>query len=186
MRVQAYTATSATLLVTIASPRGATASVFFKAAKVHEDFAAAVRALLREYKHIAPTCDSFPVAARIQSYFPVFNGRPLFAVRQLMPAGAPRDIDQDFNLEVMRIRYQLELNILPPAWQASEPIGDAIERHVESAVRELFKANGVPDVYLPGEEGLRIEDRTEIDIICETGLATGRGPVEIPAQTPAP
>lgn len=184
MRVQAYTSFSGFVVTTVATPRPeGTPSMIFTAATIHEDYAASVRSLMEEHKHLDA---DFPAAGRIASYFPKFNGLPIYALRQLMPAGAPRDVDADFQLEIMRIRYQLEINLLPGAWLTDARVRNAIERNVVFAMRQLYQANGLPDVYLPGENGIRgAEDgpspRTEIDIICELGPASARTAVEVAA-----
>ncbi len=181
MRVQAYTSYSGFIVTTVATPRPpGTPSMIFAAATVHEDYAAQVRSLMEEHKHIEP---DLPAVGRIASYFPKFNGLPIYAIRQIMPAGAPRDVDADFQLEIMRIRYQIQLELLPGAWLTEARIRNAMERNVTYATRQLYQANGLPDVYLPGDNGIRpAEDgqRTEIDIVCELGVASARGPAEVP------
>jgi hypothetical protein len=185
MRVQAYTAYSFNLTVTASTPRAQQGfSSMFTAGKIHEEFCARVRTLLKEHRHTGG--DAYPAAKRLQTYFPTFNSdatRPLYAIRELRPAGAPRDYIPEFSLEVMRIRYTGMLNILPAAFLADEVVAEALERHIEYAVHQLFEANGVPNSFIPGDEGIRPGDRTEIDILCEMGPASERTGVEIP--TPA-
>lgn len=183
MRIQAYTAYSGTLVITVATQRiDAAASTKFTAASIHEDYAAQVRALLKEHRHIGETALAYPATKRLQTYFPTHAGSPLYALRQLMPSGSPRDIDPEWQLEIMRIRYDFALNVLPAAALADESIAEALERHLEKAVHDLFQANGVPDVFLPGDEMLRTA-QTEIDIVVEMGPATARTGVEIPAPS---
>ena len=187
MRVQAYSAYAGTLQVTVATPRpDAAPSTHFTAASVHEDYCASVRALLREYKHVGESSVEFPAEQRIQSFFPTFTiggiAKPLFALRELMPIGSPRDIDADFQLEVMRIRYQFHIVILPAAFAANSVDAEAIERHVEYAIRQLFQANTVPDVFIPGDSEDR-PHRSEIDIVCELGTATAKMGVDIPSPS---
>ena len=183
MRVQAYTAYSGALVITVATQRiEAAPSSKFTAASIHEDYCARVRALLKEHRHIDTSAVAYPAAKRLQTYFPTHEGTPLYSLRQLMPAGTPRDVDPEWQLEIMRIRYEFALNVLPPAALADETVAEAHERHLEKAVHDLFQANGVPDTFIPGDETLR-SAQTEIDIVVEMGVATTRTGMEIP--TPA-
>jgi hypothetical protein len=182
MKVQVYNAFSGVLIVTAATPRVEAAPSFrFTAAKIHEDFCAKVRGLLREHKHVGPMAEEQPAAKRLSTYFPAFEGKPLFAIRELMPAGSSRDVDEAFQLEVTRIRYQFSLNLLSAFFLAEEDYAEALERHLEKAVNDLFEANGVPNVFIPGDEAVRPGDRTEIDILVEMGPATARTGAEIPS-----
>jgi hypothetical protein len=184
MRIQAFTAYSGTLIVSVATPRPEEApSTHFTAAKIHEDYCARVRALLREHKHIGETALAYPSAQRLQTYFPVFplvTGKPLYALRSLQPAGSPRDIDRDFMLEIMRIRWSFLLVMLPAYHLANEIDADAIERHLEYACKQLFEANSVPTVVIPGDnDGINDVDSL-VSIVVELGPATARTGVDIP------
>lgn len=184
MKVQVYTTYSGTLIITAATPRAEAAPSFrFTNASIHEDYCAQVRALLKEHRHILGSSLEYPAAKRLQTYFPTSGGNPLYAIRELMPAGSPRDVDPDFQLEIMRIRYSFMLNLLPAAFLADETIAEAIERHIEKAVHDLFIANGVPDVFIPGDEEQRPGERTDIDILCELGPASGRIGVDLPTPS---
>ncbi len=187
MKIWAYRIYPGTLTITVATPRAETAaSTKFTAAKIHEDYCARVRAHLKEHRHVGTTSLQYPAAKRLQTYFPVFNSdttKPLYALRELKPAGAPRDFNPEFMLEIMRIKYSFILNLLDAAFLADEIITEAIERHMEYAIDLLFDANSVPNAFIPGDDGQRPGDRTEIDILCELGPADGRDVVDIP--TPA-
>jgi hypothetical protein len=184
MRIQAYTAYTGSLTIAVATPRPEeAASTHFTAAKIHEDYCARVRALLREHKHIGETALAYPVASRLQTYFPVFplvTGNPLYAIRQLMPAGSPRDIDQEFMLEIMRIRYAFTLVILPAYFAADETTAEGIERALEYAVKKLFQAADVPDVVIPGDNEIISGVDSLVSISCELGGASARMGVDIP------
>lgn len=122
MKIQAFSLYSGTLVISVATPRPEEApSIYFTAATIHEDYCAKVRAILREWKHVAPSCLGVPTAQRLQTYFPTLpaNGTNyLYAVRELRPAGSPRDIDREWMLEIMRIRYAFTLALLPAALTA--------------------------------------------------------------------
>ena len=189
MRIQAYTAYSGILSITVATPRPeAAGSVIFTAASIHEDYCAKVRVVMQEWKHIEPTTEAYPAAQQLKTYLPAPNGAQLYAFRQLMPAGTPRDIDAQFQLEIMRIRYEFMIVLLPAAFQSDQNLASGLERNIEKAVNDLFTANGVPSAFIPGDMGIRNEQdvevptRSEIDIICEMGpaLAQGRNGVDIP------
>lgn len=182
MRVQAYAAYAGSLIVTVATPRPETApSTIFTAASIHEDFCAKVRVVMQEHKHIEATALAWPVAQRIQTYLPTYQFAPIYALRQLMPAGAPRDIDQNFQLEIMRIRYEFMLVRLPASFICDQLLAEGQERNMEKAVNDLFAANSVPNSFIPGDSGIRNEQdvnvptRSEIDIVCEMGPAIGNG-----------
>lgn len=185
MRIQAYTAYNFTLTVTVASIRPQEApSTLFTAAKIQEDIAAQVRVLLEEHKHVGETAIAYPAAQRIQTYFPTATiggvAKPLFALRELMPAGSPRDIDMDWHLEIMRIRYAGFLNLLPPCWAATAAVREAKERVIEYACQQLLSTNAQLNLFIPGDDGLRPGEGTTIDIVCELGAASARQGVDIP------
>lgn len=189
MKIQAYTAYTGTLVIAVATPRPEEApSTHFTAAKIHEDYCARVRSLLREHKHIGDTSLTYPAAQRLQTYFPIFpatTGKPLYALRQLMPSGSPRDIDREYMLEIMRIRYAFTLVCLPAYSLADEIDAEAIERHMAYAVKQLFQASGVPyvtipQVTVPGDNGIVDGEGSLVSIMCELGGASARQGVEIP------
>jgi len=157
----------------------------FYAASIHEDYCARVGGVLREFKHVGSDAQAWPAAARLQTYLPTENGAPIYAFKQVMPGGILRDVDGEWQLEVMRIRYELVVNLLPVAFLGNEIEAEAISRNVQAAIKGLFDALGVPSVYIPGasEANIRLGDRSDIDIIAEVGPASARGAVEIP--TPA-
>ena len=188
MRIQVYNAYSGTLVITASTLRPTAApSTHFTAATIHEDYAAQVRALLEEHIHIAPSSENFPVAQRIQNYFPAPNGAAIYALKQLMPAGAPRNIDAQFMLEITSLRYNFGIDLLPAAFATTGVNRSAIERAIEFAVKSLFAANGVPDSFIPGDNGLRPIGSesdvtgTDIDILCELGPAVARQTIDVPA-----
>lgn len=184
MRIQAYTAYTGSLTIAIATPRPEeAASTHFTAAKIHEDYCAQVRALLREHKHIGETALAYPAAQRLQTYFPIFpavTGTPLYALRSLMPAGSPRDIDQQFMLEIMRVRYAFTLVILPAYFAANETTAEGIERAMEYATKRLFQVAGIPDVVIPGDNEILSGVDSLVSITCELGGASARMGVDIP------
>lgn len=184
MRIQAYTAYTGALTITVATPRPeAAGSIMFTAATIHEDYAANVRAVLEEHQHCGDTSLAYPAARRLSTYFPTAGSPalPLFALRMLRPMGSPRDIDAQFMLEIMRLRYAFLLVLLPPAFIASASIREAKERHLEYAINRLFDANGVPNTFIPGDQTLRNQAQSEIDIVCELGEASERVGVDIPS-----
>lgn len=174
MRIQAYAAISGTLVIAVytARPEGAP-SIRFTAAKVHEDYAAAIRTLLREWRQVGESALQFPDAARLTTYLPAPSGRPFYALRQLQPAGAPRDIDDEAKLEIIRPRYEFTLHLTPEGIR--NPDAEAVERHLEYAMQRLLAANGIEGVYIPGDDGTRAEQtHTIVDVICELGASTDR------------
>lgn len=186
MKVQLFTVYPGTLVIGVATLRPQSApSTHFTAASIHEDYCATVRAALRRYKHVGDSALSYAPALRLHSYFPAFNGSPIYALKELRPAGAPRDLEPEFMLEVMRIRYEFTLHLTPGAVLTNEIDAEALERHMENATRQLFRALQIPDVFIPGDGGDRPGDRTEIDIVCEMGPASELRTFEIPAPVAA-
>lgn len=176
MRVHLYSVHPFTLTITVATPRAADASLLFTAARIHEDYAARVRWLLRHHRQVGPTAEAYPAAQRLTGHLPA----GYYGLRSLQPAGAPRDIDTDFQLEITRIRYAGVLVDLPGCFQAGIE-GEARERHLEKAVKDLFQANDVPNDFIPGDDGRRDDTRTCIDIIAELGPSDGLIGADIPA-----
>lgn len=170
MRIQAYDIHPFTVTVTVATPRDeATPSVFFVAASIHEDFVARVRHLAREHKQVGESSLAYPASARLSNYLPA----GYYALRELAPGGAPRDIDAEFLIEVTRLRFTGILVDLPGC-MAAGVAGEARERHLEKAFKDLFKANDIPDEFIPGDSGVRDDNSTVIDIIAELGPAAGK------------
>lgn len=184
MRVQAYTLIPGVMTITIASARveGAPSHVF-TFAKLHEEIAADVRALLLEHRQCGAPALSFPGERRLATYFPQHMGSPIYALREIVPAGTSRDVDADFQFEFMRLRYAFAFNLLPGAFLVADKIGQAMEWHLEQAVKKAIIAAGInPGMTLaPGDETQRTGDTTEIDCVIEFGAATGRTGIEVPA-----
>lgn len=183
MKAPFHAAYSGTLTITISTPRARVApSMKFTAASVHEDFTAAVRVAMREYKHCGPTSEFQPATLRIQNYFPTHEGRPIYALRELSPDGSARSLVPEFMLEVMTVRYRFFLVLLPAALIADPQIVEAYERNIEYAVRKFFLASNIPDEFIPGDETLRPGDRSDISILCDLGASDGRITVELPGN----
>lgn len=190
MRIQAYQAYAGNLLITVSTPRPeASGSAVFKYASIHEDYCAQVRVVLQEWKHILDTGQAYPLTQQLQNYLPKSAaGLPIYALRQLMPAGTPRSIDQEFQLEVMQIRYRFMIVLLPAAFQVDQRLASGMERNLEQGTKDLFAANNLPWNFIPGDSGVRDEQdvetpvKSEVDIICEMGPAieAGRSGVDIP------
>lgn len=183
MRVQAYTIYGGTIQITIATQRiEPMPSTKFTSATMHEEYAATVGAYLREHKHTAEaTALQYPAAKRLPTYLPTHNGAQLYRVMELVPSGTARDVDDPWQLEITRIRYAFVINLLPAAFIADEVVAEAIMRNMEYAFNRLLVSNGVPAVFIPGDQELRLGEGTEIDIVCELGGASGRMAVEVPA-----
>lgn len=185
MKAQIYTVFPGVITITAETLRSEPrASAKFTAANVHQDFIARVGAVMREHKHIGQTALAFPAAQRLQTYFPVFplvTGNPLYAIRELVPLGAVSEFVGDWQMEQSMMRYQFMLNWLPAALIADEEVAQGMTRNIVFAVKKLFQANNIPDVYLPGDVDVRVMDRTEIDVTCDLGQGSGRVEVEIPS-----
>lgn len=180
MKAPVYLVHSGVLTVVIASPRAEAApSHVLQFAKLHEDFVAQVRRALREHRHAGAS--AVMLGGGLARFFPHYQGAPIYALRELMPAGAARGVDQDFQLETMALRWTFSLHVLPGALAADGVISEAIERNLELALRDLFREVGIPDEFIPGDESLVPGDRTVVSIIVEIGQSSGRQIVDIPA-----
>lgn len=181
MRAQVYSAYDFLLTITVATSRTQAApSSKFQFAKIHEDFAAAARAVLREYKHCGASSTYYPAAKRLATYLPTHAGEQIFVVKELMPAGTPRDVDGDWQLEITRLRYKGAVHLTTAAMIADESVAEGIERAIEFAVASLLKAQGVPYIFSPGDQELRPADATDVDIVCELAAATARVGADVP------
>lgn len=182
MRVQAYTFIPGVLTITVATPRvEAAPSHLFTFAKEHEEIAAKVRALFREYRQVGAPALATAAPLALATYFPAHAGAPLYAIRELAPAGTARDVDADFQLEITRVRFAFTVNLLPAAFLTDETVAEAIEYHLEAAAKQVITAAGVTNVFKFGDEEVRRGDRTEIDCGVEIGAPQGgRTGVEVP------
>lgn len=180
MKAPVYLVHSGVITVVIASPRAEPApSHVLQFAKIHEEFVANVRRALREHRHAGAS--SVMLGGGLARFFPAFQGAPIYALRELLPAGAARGVDQEFQLETMALRWTFTLMVLPGALAADGIVAEAIERNLEAALRDLFRETGIPDEFIPGDETLVPGDRTAVSIIVEIGQSSGRQIVDIPA-----
>ena len=134
MQIAEYNFYNATLSITLATQLpDAPPSAVLPAATLHEEYSAQVRALLREYKR------------GLNAYLDYYD------VLKIHPAGTSRDVDKDFNQEITRISFMLGVSLTAAAQIADERLVFAFERNLEKAVRDLFRANGLPDLYIAGD-----------------------------------
>lgn len=175
MRIQEFSLYEATLTLTVSTPRPeGTPSHIIPGAKLHDEIAAQVRGLLREYKHIAPTAARVAPAATIGTYLPTASGAPLYHLRALEPAGSLIEVNEDFMLDLLRLRWAASFVLAPGFFAAAEGLALAFEENWQRAFQGLLTANGVAQVFIPGDEDRRPGDRTEIDLILELGAASAR------------
>jgi hypothetical protein len=181
MRIQHYDLHQGTVTLTVATPRDeAVPSVIFTAATIHEDYAARVRAALREWRHVGDASLSLPSADRLETYLPTGPAGPLYALRELRPAGTSRDVDADYQLEIMRLRYDFVLVDLPGLFAVDPARGEAREFALETALRDLFQAAGLPTAFIPGDSEARNPNRSELDLIVEFAPDESRRGFDIP------
>jgi hypothetical protein len=164
--------------ITVASPRPeGVPSYIIPAAKYHDEIAAKIRGILREYKHLAENETWVASAYRVQTYLPTNAALPTgnngyYAVRTLDPAGSIPEVDEKFMLDVLRLRYSLVFAILPAS--VLDDDGDAFERYWQKAFKDLFVTGySMTGVFIPGDEMDRDDTKTTIDIQLEMGGAKG-------------
>lgn len=157
--------------ITIASPRpDALPSHIIPNGNLHDELASKIRGAMREYKHLSDNSDWVTSARQVCSYLP--SG--YYAVRKLDPAGSIVEVDEDFMLDVLRLRYSMVFAILPASLQAEEGIGDAYERHWQTAFKDLFVTGyGFSGVFVPGDAMERNDLGTTIDVQLEMGGSMG-------------
>ena len=162
MQITEYNQYDATLSITLATqiPDAAPSSVL-TAATLHEEYAAQVRALLREYRR------------------PLDTYLPYYEVMKIHPAGTSRDTDREFNQEVIRISFMLGLSLTSGAWTADERLVFAFERNLEKAVRDLFAANNLPHLFIAGDGTTLGESYIQIQV--SMGSASNLGLWNVPA-----
>lgn len=157
-----YDLYDASITITVATlrPDAAPANVLV-AATVHEEYASRCRALLREYRLIGDGLNTLGTAL------------PYYRILKMQPAGSAREIERDFNQDVMRLQFSLQFTLIQEAWSADERIVFAFERNFEKAIRDLFKANSLPDVFIAGDTETMGE--SWIDILCTVGGGSNIG-----------
>lgn len=153
----------ATLAITIVTQRpDAAPSQLLVSASLHEEFAARVRKVLREFRQ------------------PLDVYLPYYAVNRIRPAGTARDIDRELNQDLLRQQFALGFSLTAAAQIADEIAVFAMERNIEKAVRDLFTANELPHIFIPGQDGVHGE--SYIDIVVTLGAATNQGAWNVPAS----
>lgn len=182
MTVQTYQLIPGVVTIAIASQRTEPKpSYLLVFDKLHKEIAGRVRALLMEHKQTPPSFNEWPAATRLATYFPTYEGAPIYRVCELIPAGTVRDVDAEFQIEVTRIRFSFVLQLLPGAFLCGDTIGQAIDDHMAKAIKQVLLAGDVPNVSQPGDETIRPEEGTDVDCAVELGVATGRNRSEVPA-----
>ena len=159
--------------VTIASPRPeAVPSYIIPNAALHDELSAKIGAAFREYKHLGENEVWVSASLRVQTYLPATPSQ-FYAVRTLDPAGQLVEVDEDFFLDVLRIRYALVFAVLPGAYMADERIGEAFVRHWQKAWKDvLVTGYGMNSIFIPGDSMERDDTKTTIDIMMELGAST--------------
>lgn len=181
MRVQVYKALPGVFTITIASSRVEKApSHLFVFDSLHKQIGGLVRAILMEHKQTPPAFIEWPAQLRLASYFPTQNDAPIYRVAELTPAGTLRDVDAEFQIEVMRIRFAFMLHLLPGAFLVDDTIGQGVDAHLAKAIKQVLLAAGLANVSEPGDETIRPQDGTDVDCFVELGAAGGRDGAEVP------
>lgn len=185
MKASVYNAYRGTASIVVSSARAeAGPAAKFVFGKVHEDVAGRTRALLREYLHCGDSAEQTPAARRLATYLPVNTvGHPLFILKELQPAGTLRDIDADWQLEVMRLRYGFTVHLTMAAFGADPDIAENIEGALQFAIKSVLSNGGVPFVFLPSDQDVRPSEQHDVDVICELGAATERRTIDVPQTT---
>lgn len=181
--VRVHSLYAATVSLTVTSPRPAgTPSHLMPNAKAHADLASQIRAALREFKHLAENSDTVKASWQIATHLATVGCPAFYAVRTLDPAGSLVDVDADYFLDILRLRYDLVFAVLPGALLAAEEAGEAYESNWQRAIKSLLCSGyKVPRVFIPGDEGTRDETATNVDLTLEMGPAKATMPFNMPA-----
>jgi hypothetical protein len=174
--IQLHGLYEAFLNIVVSSPRpDAAPSHIIPNAQRHDEICSVVLCALDEFKHLPDNSDWVPTVKQLATYLPATAGQGWYAVRAINPAGTIVDVDEDFALDMLRIRFGVIFAILPAAIQADERSGKAFQRHWQAAIKKLLnEAYGLNDIFIPGDEGRRPGDRTEIDVQLELGPGSTR------------
>lgn len=158
---------------TVASPRPeALPSHIIANAALHDELAAKLRTALREYRHLSDNSDWVPASQQVSTYLPTGTAGVYYAVRTFDPAGSLVEVNEDFMLDVLRVRYNLVFAVLPAALMSTE--GEAFERYWQKAFKALLVTGaGFPStmVFIPGDKTDRDDNATTLDIQLELGAA---------------
>ena len=166
--------------VVVSSPRPeGTPSTLIPNAVKHDEIASTVEAALMEYKQLAENETWVATALQLRTYLTANGAGDFYAVRSLMPAGSIVEVNEDFMLDVLRIRFSLIFAILPASLRANEKTGHAFNRHFQAAIKDLLVTGySQQEVFIPGDTDRRPGDRTEIDVTLEMGGYQGRVPYD--------
>lgn len=162
--------------IVVSSPRpDAVPAHIIPAAALHDEIASTVEAALQEYKHLGENEGWVASAKQLATYLSANSAANFYAVRALTPAGSIVEVDQDFFLDILRLRFALVFAILPASLQADERTGHAFNRHWQHALKDLLVTGySLQNVFIPGDQDRRPGDRTEIDITLEMGGSSGK------------
>jgi hypothetical protein len=166
--------------VVVSSPRPeGVPSHIIPNALAHDEIASTVEAAMEEYQHLGENELWVPAAKQVRTYLNASTntGKDFYAVRTLRPAGSVVEVDEDFLLDVLRIRFSLVFAILPGSLMADDRTGKAFNRHWQAAFKNLLATgHSLQNVFIPGDADRRPGDRTEIDVMLEMGGYEGRLP----------
>lgn len=164
--------------VVVSSPRPeAVPAHIIPNAQAHDEIASTIEAALEEYQHLGENEIWVPPAKQVQTYLNTSTGAggQFYAVRALTPAGSIVEVDEEFFLDILRIRFSLTFAVLPGCMQADPRTGKAFNRHWQAAFKGLLTTGwSLSSVFIPGDEDRRPGDRTEIDVMLEMGGYSGR------------
>jgi hypothetical protein len=169
--------------IVVSSPRDANVpSTIIPSADKHDEIAATCEAACAEWQHLAEHETWVPAARQLATHLAAGGAGGFYAVRALTPAGHLVEIDGDYLLDVMRLRFALVFAVLPPALQADPRTGHAYARHWQAAFKRLLTGTAwsLNDVFIPGDNDRRPGDRTEIEVTLELGGYQGRLRHEMP------
>lgn len=178
-----YTAYEAFINVTVSSlrPEGVPAHIIPNA-KRHQEIASLIRwKALREYKHRLENGTWVPRAQQLNTYLPPVSGAPYYAVRKLQPAGSIIEVNEEFMLDILRLRFALVF-VIQRAALSDDDTGGAFEQYFQKAIKDLFVTGySLENVFIPDDETKRPEDGTQIDIMIEMGNGSAQQSFEIPS-----
>lgn len=162
MEITEYDYHGFTLSITVATQRPEAApSGILVAGKMHDEYAARVRALLREFRATDPSAGVKNLSALLTYY----------RITKMQPAGSAREVQGNYDL--LRLQFSAEFTTIDAAQIGDERAVFAFERNIEKAVDDLFAANEIPNAFIPGEEGVLGD--SYIQVLCTMGPALNQG-----------
>lgn len=167
-----------TIRVVNMRPEAAPANVLV-AGTLFTEYAAKVADALSEYKVNAQYGALVPVAKQLSTHLPQSGGFPLYGIRRIQPSGQTQEVDNDYQQDILNMRFAVDFSILPTAWQQNPALVKAFARNIQRAVKLLLDANSIPSLTIPGDD--EVLGESYISITLDVGVAGEISSIQVAA-----